>query len=312
LITVPATPVPAQPEETLADVLKRLIANSAEKIKLNDFVSGLLRQVAERLSERNFPPSQPFTPEEFLSRIQRYEEAVADLAVAVVLLAHWGEPDHMSLLEKIFARAAEFDKPQAGLNHWIHLSWYPLLILMYVGGISALAANRVDALRVVLLTRVLTPRRLLGKDESPVELSVILELNDVIDLFKILPDMERKYVPRSEHMYKKVQPILEDQLFLGRSYDRIFDDFEIMLALSFADLRDEEVTQHVWGPPGRYLWKERGRLGSNPVFTEFVERTKQQGAAWPPLKEGFFRGSAARFAAVADAFASLLKTVNIW
>jgi hypothetical protein len=308
-IKAPVLPTPPpQQEETLADVLKRLIASPSEKIRLNDFVSTLLRAAADRLSQTKFPPTGARTNDEFASRIQRYEDAVADLVIAVILLAHYAQPDHVVLIEKILARVAEFDKPQAGTIVWIRLNWYPVLVLMYAAGISALAANRFDSLRAALLTPVYTPQRLLNQDNAPVVLAAVAELTSIVENFKQLPDMERKYVPRSEHLYKKLQPVLEDQLFLGRTYDSLFDQFEILLALSFADLRDDDVTQHVWGPPGRFAWKE----SRYAVYSDFVRKAKAQGEKWQVLVEGFFRGSAKRFSDVADAYGKLLGQIAWW
>ena len=86
----------------------------------------------------------------------------------------------------------------------------------------------------------------------------------------------------------------------------------MILALSFADLRDDDPNQHVWGPPGRFAWKERGRFSDDPVYTKFVNRVKAQGQDWGLLKVGFFRGSAARFEQVADAYKRLLAQINLW
>ena len=100
----------------------------------------------------------------------------------------------------------------------------------------------------------------------PVVVPVIDELTEIVDSFKMLPDMEQKYVARSEHIFRRLQPVLEDQLFLGRSYEALFDEFEILMALTYADLCDEDPEAHVWGPPGRFAWKERGR-SEDPVFS---------------------------------------------
>lgn len=138
--------------------------------------------------------------------------------------------------------------------------------------------------------------------EVGVVLAVITNLTDIVDTFKVLPDMNRKYVPRSEHIFKRLQPVLEDQLFLGRSYDGLFDQFEIMLALSYADLRAGDTMQHIWGPPGRFWWKERDRIRNDPAYSKFVSHAKSRGSDWEPLKVGFFRGSAERFGQIADSY----------
>jgi hypothetical protein len=299
-------------EETVADILKRLIADPGARIKLNDFINELLRRAIERFSQEKFSASEAFTNESFVLRLQRYEDATVDLVTAVVLLAHWGEPDQLRLIERIFVRVSEINTTSAGLVVWIRLRWYPLLVLMYATGISALAAKRYDALRVALFAPVYSEPRILNQNFPPVVLATISSLTDIVDQFKHLPGLERTFVPRSEHLYKKMQPPLEDQFFLGRSYDSLFDDFEIFLALSFADLRDEDVTAHVWGPPGRFGWKERGRFSGDPVYSNFIAQAKAEGDNWKPLKAGFFRSSFKRFTEVADAYRHLLSQINWW
>ncbi len=299
-------------EDTVADILKRLIGDPSQRIKLNDFVNDLLRRASEKLSQEKFPTSGALTNDEFALRLQRYEEAIQDIITIVILLAHWGEPEQLRLIEKIFARISEIDRANSGLIVWIKLSWYPILLLMYATGIAALAARRYDALWVALCAPVYCEQRISDQDYPPAVLPVIANLTEIVEQFKRLPDMEKKYVPRSEHIYKKLQPALEDELFLGRSYDRYFDDFEIFLALSFANFRDEDVKVHVWGPPGRFGWKERGRFSRDAVYSKFVAEAKERGENWEPLKAGFFRASSKRFSEVADAYSNLLSRINWW
>ena len=311
-IKSPSFEAPVPPKaDSVSNLLKGLLANPSERIRLNDFINELLRRASEKLSQEKFPASGALTDEEFASRLQRYEEAVQDLVTVVVILAHWGDAEHLRLLERVFARISEVGKASAGIVVWLRLAWYPLLVLMYAAGISALAARRYDTLKVALLAPVYSEMPLSGRSDPPIVLAVVANLTEIAEQFKRLPDMERKYVPRSEHIHKKIQPFLEDELFLGRSYDKLFDDFEMLLALSFADLRDDDVKAHVWGPPGRFAWKERGR-SDEKVYSNFIAQAKAQGQSWEPLKEGMFRGSSRRFSEVADAYAHLLSQIHWW
>jgi hypothetical protein len=187
-------------------------------------------------------------------------------------------------------------------------------MLMYAAGISALASERFDTLRAALLTKVYPGQFRAHEGPIPIVDPVVETLTETqtFEAFKLLPDMDRKYVPRSEHMFKKLQPVLEDQLLLGRSYEDLFDQFEIMLALVYSDLKYENPQQHMWGPPGRFAWKERGRGGGGAPFTKFVADAKAKGQNWEALKQGFFRGSAERFAQVADAYAALIGRFGWW
>lgn len=179
-------------EDTVADILKRLIANPSERIKLNDFINDLLRRANEKLSQENFPAHGALTNAEFALRLQRYEEAIQDLITAVILLAHWGEPEHIRLIEKIFARISEIERVNAGLVVWIKLNWYPILILMYAAGVSALAAKRYDVLWVALCAPVYSEQRISGEAHPPAVVPVIYNLTEIVEHFKRLPDMEKK------------------------------------------------------------------------------------------------------------------------
>ena len=64
-----------------------------------------------------------------------------------------GQPPFMnstSLISKIFARLAEADKGTGGTVAWLRAGWYPILALMYTGGIAALSAANFPALSLAL------------------------------------------------------------------------------------------------------------------------------------------------------------------
>ncbi|EKS36170.1 hypothetical protein HMPREF9695_02588 [Afipia broomeae ATCC 49717] len=311
-IKAPSIPAPVAPAaETVAETLKRLLTDPTQKIKLNDFINEVLRKTSAALSQDKFPANAPLTNEEFSARIQLYEDAIDDLAIVVILLARWAETDQLHILQNIYSRISEIEHPQSGIVAWIRLFWYPILFLMYAGGISALSANRSAALKTSLFAPVYSEQPILDQTNPPAVLAAVSYMTEVVEQFKRLPGHERMYVPRSEHLYKRLQPILEDQLFLGRSYDQLFDDFEILVALSYADLRDKDPSQHVWGPPGRFAWKESSGRANAP-YGRFVSNAKKKGPNWDLLKAGFFSQSEKRFSDVADAYGALLKKINWW
>lgn len=115
------------------------------------------------------------------------------------------------------------------------------------------------------------------------------------DAFKLLPGHERQYTPQSEYLFTRVQPFVEDVLFLGNRYEDLFDRFEILYALTNADYNDD-----YWGHPGRFAWKYRSGGGTDDPFSMLVEEAKREGQDWPPLRVGLFNGSLDRFAEVAE------------
>ncbi|MGO4512475.1 caspase domain-containing protein [Bradyrhizobium sp. 2TAF36] len=301
-----------QNEDAASAILKRLMANPNERIRLNDFINSLLREASTKLSQSHFSANTEITNDEFAARIQRYEDAVHDLTTVVILLARWGDAEQIGLLGQIFSRIADIERSNSGFTVWLKLQWYPLFFLIYAAGMSALAAKRFDVLLAALNATVYSEERISGEAMVPVIFPTVDSLTEIIDDFKRLPGMEKKFVPRSEHIYKKLQPPLEDELLLGRGYDSLFDDFEILLALVYVDMRGVEAGDNNWGPIGRFGWKERGRLAQDLVYSKFVERAKAQKDRWAALDAGFFQGSSERFSEVADAYAKFLSRINMW
>lgn len=160
--------------------------------------------------------------------------------------------------------------------------------------------SRNTHLSQVLTTRVHPEPRDGGK-LLPLVVPVVDRLTQITDSFKWLPGHDRHYVPRSEHLRTQQQPLIEDLLFLGRTYDQHFDRFEMFLALTYADATDSD-----WGPPGRFAWKHSSRAHSGSPYAALMEDATRMGDNWPPVKAGLFRGSARRFLAVAEKYKALL------
>ncbi len=290
----------------VVDAIKEFISDPSKKIKLDDYVSNHIRRFLDTTDLRHFPAQTPSVSEEdFLDRIQRYENLTKDLENISILLAQWGDFDQLQLLEKIFTRVAEADKGSSGTILWLRLGWYPIMLLMYTAGIAALSKHKYEALKIILETQI-RPGAEYGEKITPVIIPVIDSLSELNDNFKVLPGHERHYVPRSEHLFKSLQPSLEDLLFLGRSYESLFDRFEVFLALIYVDTTDRQ-----WGPPGRFAWKYSQRLSENP-FTELIEEAKKYRDMWTPLKVGFFKGSYKRFQEIADSYKVRLAGLGWW
>lgn len=304
--TSPEVVEASEAEITISDVTKELLSDPSKRIKLDDFVSRHIRKFLEATDLRNFPmQGGQVSREEFLNRVVKYEEVARDLQHIVILLAKWGDDEQLLLLEKIFVRLAEADKGSAGIALWLRLTWYPLVMLMYSAGISALAARKYSALRVALAVTI-QPDPNYGRKPQKLVLPVLRNMADLHEEFKWLPGVERAYVPRSEHLYKILQPILEDELLLGRAYEKLFDEFEILVALTYADFAEGN-----WGPPGRFVWKFSQGSGDSP-FDQLIETATREGSEWGPVKGGLFEKSAEKFKKIAAQYRERIKNVSWW
>jgi len=287
-----------KPKTTIVEEMKELLSSPESRIKLDDFVTKYLKVFLETTNLEHFPVNiLDMQKENFLDRMQRYEKVVKNLQQIVILLARWGEGEQKKILEKVFSRIAEADKDSSGINFWLHFSCYPIQILMYSAGVAALSAMKYCALKVILTTLVQNSSA--GRELLPIIVRITSNISNIHDAFKWIPDKEKKYVPRSEHLFEILEPTLEELLFIGKSYEILFDDFEVYSALVYAD-----ITGRDWGPIGRFGWKYNHDTGDNP-FNRIVEEAKEAKEEWPPLQIGMFNCSLERFLEVS-------KTLGQW
>ena len=78
--------------------------------------------------------------------------------------------------------------------------------------------------------------------------------------------------PRSEYLLKLLQPLLDDALFLGTDYESSFDRFEVLYALEHAHHYSSEQFGRIWGPVGRFAWKEYSSHQEGPFTMQYKKR----------------------------------------
>lgn len=309
LISIPASGMPDQPEVVrgINELTKEYLSEERHKIRLHDLVASEVRRTLSQTADDNFPvQGSRFSKDDFVERLNRYEQATNALIDVVASISYWGTEFHASALKLPFSRISGRLESQGGLVVWIALRWYPICLLAYSAGISAVASGNYRNLHTILMSNA-TRRR----SDSSGELVLALgdSFSELHDAFKTLPGHERNHTPRSEYLFKLFQPKLDDLLYLGNDYEAAFDKFEVLLALVYADLTIE-LQQHFWGPIGRFGWKYRSWGSGSSPFKLVVDEATKMKELWPPLTAGFFGGNTSRFENVANEFNKLLGGLN--
>lgn len=297
------TPDEGKAPMTIVERAKDFLSEERSKIKLHDLVSQKIREVLSATAEDYFSVQGRWSPEEFLDRLHKYESVTTELLQIQGLLGFWSEPYHQAILTLAPKRLAGRLKIEGGLTAWLSLRYYPLLLLLYSGGIAAVAAKKYTNLRELMHTTMPDPRD--QRRESPLIRSVAREMNELTDAFKALPGHDHQYTPRSEYLLKLLQPLLDDLLFLGADYEATFDRFEVLYALEHAHLYAKEDFGKMWGPVGRFGWKR-------DAFTAVTREAEQEGASWAPIKAGLFDGSIDRFKELASQYRNSLGQLGLY
>jgi MinD-like ATPase involved in chromosome partitioning or flagellar assembly len=299
----------ADPTSVKVQALKEYLTEERFKLKLRDLLAREVRDVLSNTADDDFPIQGTWSVEEFSRRLKLYETVCADLLRLQALLCFWGEADHAAALTLAPRRLSEHLGLVSGLALWFELRWYPELLLLYSGGIAAVAAGRYGNLRELMLVPVYWAEEPQDGDASLIRsVTRAMSAGPVLSAFKALPGLADRYTPRSDHLYELLHPILDELLFLGKDYEHAFDRFEILYALEHAH-RYTNPIHGVWGPPGRFAWKG-SPWGSGGEYRAMVAEADAQGPSWPPIKAGLFGGSVDRFKDLATKYEQLTKNLG--
>ena len=90
--------------------------------------------------------------------------------------------------------------------HGLRLVWYPSFLLLYAGGIAAVASNRYDNLYELMQLSIHDP---VSFERNRIIVAIGAASGDLDDVFKALPNYAQKRHPRSEYMYAFFEPVCE-------------------------------------------------------------------------------------------------------
>jgi hypothetical protein len=279
LIPIPGADASTEQLPSLAARAKELLGNEVDRIKLHELVVQETRSVLAAISTDTFKVQGKWSEEEFADRISKYNEAIETLQAVQMLLGFWGTESHRDILVLPAKRIGEQVTIASGLRVWLGLRWYPVLVLTYACGLGAVAAQRYWNLRFLLHASLPDQRQRFGGTKAVVQ-SLYEDFRgiEIGDAFKTLPGHERQYVPVSEYLFKELQPLADDVLFLGADYEHIFDRVEMLISLECAHIEGG------WGPIGRFGWKHSSpRISTSPLDTLIAE-AEAGGNGWGPIK----------------------------
>jgi hypothetical protein len=292
----------------LVEDAKTFLAEDKHRIALHDLVASETKRTATLLADGQFRvQGVPWSNEEFLGRVTRYEGAVADLIRLQALLGYWAGPPLEAALSLAPRRLGDDVKPESGLDIWNALRWYPMFLLLYATGVAATAARRYENLRLILHAPVTHPDASRGR--LPLVRAVVRGLREAGGQFKLLPGLEKRYTPLNDHVSALLQPVLDDLLLLGADFEAAFDDFEVLLALEHAHLYSSESSGGAWGPPGRFAWRFHSGDMTSP-FHRILAEFERAGTAWAPIRGGMFQGSVDRFREIATPFGKMIASLG--
>jgi len=302
-----AKPHPLSAKVAVAS-LKKYLSEDRYRIPLHDLIMGETEKLFKELSGDLFPvQGVPFSVDEFLNRVTRFETLAETLLSLMINGCYWGEEIHQKLWTQCLERIANLHKDRSGLIVWVNLRLYPALLLFYGGGIASIAAERYNTLAALLIKAKNIERH--DRERPLVQTLYTWAVMDE-GVGQQLPGMDRHYTPLSDHLFKIFRETFRSFLPDDILYQKCFDRFEYLLALVHADLELKQG-HSVWGPVGCFWWRHEREPNRNIKKEIEIEATRE-GEDWPPLKAGLFDGSIERFQATKKAFDETIAKASRW
>ncbi len=266
--------------------LKRYLVDERYKILLHDLVMDETERAVALLGRIEF--REPLTEDVLAARLptvlEGSEQAVKTLMGALAHGCFWGDQSQWSVWEGVLERVACSTVGRSKYTYWQFIAKYPLFLLLYCGGVGAVASRRYDTLvHLVHETKV----KMNGSWERLTH--HLWDDPRGAKAFRCLPGMDRAYYPVSDRLHQVVRPEFQSLVSNGDGFDEAFERFEYLHALMHAHLIEESDPRYVWGPPGRYVCQFFGGRADD-VVTRVDSEALQGVDDWALLEAGAFGG----------------------
>jgi hypothetical protein len=278
-----AAPHPLSAQMAVAS-LKSFIEEE-RPIKLHDLIVSETERLYAAISEVHFTEAHaPIDATTIKLRLDRYHAATGTLVALIGHGCHWAD-EHRSLYLRSIQRLANPPGTWNGLEFWLNFRRYPALLLFYAAGLAATVRGDLDFLKALVFE--MTVRDKSGSKAQPLDALVVYDVLDARAV-QLLFAPERRKTPLSDIVHDAMRSGFHDLVPADDEYSDVFDRFEIMIGLLFAD------SHETWpgAPTGRFAWRRRDGQG----MLEVIRQEENAAAdAWPPYRAGFFGSSRDRF-----------------
>ena len=274
-----ASPVKINPKE-----VQKLLSDPNNRIELHNLV--------DKETERAYKSVEVLTvqTQDVLNVAKKalpdFEIATENLRMVVAYGCYFGTKEQAYLWSGALSRLSTM--PQvAGSVFLLKLQLYPALLVLYAGGLSAVAAKNPESLKALFSVQ--------STDKSREPRELVLDANCTMlgDAGNQIFELERRKTPLSDHLYDLFAETLPKELRFGQDFEQLFDDWEILVGMIVADSRTiKSSLLGSWGPVGRFAWRgEYSGLSTLKALRKELDKDKPD---WFPLTAGLFGGSIVR------------------
>jgi hypothetical protein len=287
-----ATPHPASPAISVA-MVKRYLADPVHRIRLHDLVMEEVTRTVDlatsgaAVTPEAAGPTYESARETIRTRVSALEAASESLIAMLAVGCYWGGAEQVPLWTKVIEQLAAGAATSGATIWYQQLHRYPALLALYAAAIGSIGAGKEEiAIRLLLESKVTTIHGVVPA-VAVINTDKVMETNAM----EQLPGLEHRKTPASDHLLEYLTPVFKPLLPDQHRFERVFDRFEYLLALTFLGQKSGEAVTG-YAPVGRFSWRQRN---SSTLAKDIEAEAKKEGAEWLLLRLGLFGGSLDEF-----------------
>lgn len=122
---------------------KRYLAKDEHRIQFSDLISGELLRISGRLSEEDFSPDKPLTPDELVRRVSAYDSMGEGFVKLSGLVGRWGAELHLKIVGEAIRNLWVALRPvSGGFTNTLNIRGYIPVMACHAALISMVSAQR--------------------------------------------------------------------------------------------------------------------------------------------------------------------------
>ncbi len=295
-----------------AATVKRYIVEPKDRIRLRDLMHLETEKLYAEMNDGSRFGGQTHQQDhalELLERVNRYGALTETLLSIFVTGCYWAAGNQSKLWVSALQRIARQGQEGGGLEYLLKLRRFPALLLVYAGGIAAIASENYST-----FAEIVTGPKIKGDDGKNVPFCSVVYAIAVMDqkIGHMLPGLDRHHTPVSDYLFAKLRDPLREFLPEDDKYQEAFDRFEYLYGVIHADLNRWGYEDGWWGPVGCFGWRGRRLSGERLIATAIDAEIENLGGEWPPLKAGLFGGVLDRAKTTKAKFDAFLKHLRFF
>ena len=227
-----SSPHPLSTEAAVGS-LKHYLSEPRYRIQLSDLIDNEVERVCKAISGEEFAVDvgTSWTRESVTERVRRYEAACSTLLEMAIQGGRWAEEEHHPLWQRALQRLGS-PTSNSGILDWLELQRYPATLLLYALGIGAVEANRLQFLRCLLDATLHVDNQKYVPVAKKLLPSCLSQSGR--EWMQILEGMDSHHMPLNDWLHVALRPYAEPILHDDKQFTLVFDQLEILMALSYA------------------------------------------------------------------------------